>query len=180
MDGSTRSSRKLVSVHPVNGAQFLLEDGSLIPLRWSGAEHILSVYMEAVSAAVSAGLAQDYRVESDGRMKINWEEKSRSLFHQYGRYLLATLVVVLLVHDIFGTHGFLAMQHKRQEIQKVRTQLDFLNKENAVLEQERTDLKTDPRTIERIARDEMGMGKTGEIIIKLPALPSQAPPAAKP
>jgi len=113
-------------------------------------------------------------------MKINWEEKSRSLFHQYGRYLLATLVVVLLVHDIFGTHGFLAMQHKRQEIQKVRTQLDFLNKENAVLEQERTDLKTDPRTIERIARDEMGMGKTGEIIIKLPALPSQAPPAAKP
>ncbi len=104
-------------------------------------------------------------------MKSNWEDKSRSFLHHYGRHLLAFLVVVLLVHDVFGTHGFLAMQHKRQEIQKVKGQLDFLNKENAMLEQERTDLKTDPQTIERIARDEMGMGKTGEVIIKLPAPP---------
>src|SRR5437867_7579976 len=89
--------------------------------------------------------------------KTNTAEKFPPFLRQHGRALLALLVLVLLVHDIFGTHGFLAMRRKQLEIKKVTTDLDQLNKENLQLEQEVRELKTDPRKIEKIARDELGL-----------------------
>ena len=108
------------------------------------------------------------------------EEKLRQFARQYGRHLLILFVVVLVVHDIFGPHGFLVMRHKRQEIQKVNADIDRLNKENSGLEQDVKDLKTDPQTIRKIAREELGLAKPGEIIIKLPAQTPQEPAPAKP
>jgi cell division protein FtsL len=113
-------------------------------------------------------------------MKIHWNELPEKFWRAYGRLVLVTFVVVLLVHDVFGTHGFLAMRHKQQEIQKVSRALDKLNKENVLLEQDVQDLKSDPQTIRKIAREELGLAQPGEVIIKLPAPepPAQAP--AKP
>ena len=108
------------------------------------------------------------------------EETLRKLMHKYGRQLLAIFVVVLVVHDIFGPHGFLVMRRKQQEIQKVNAEIDRLNKENAALGQNVKDLKTDPQTIRRIAREELGLARPGEIIIKLPAQTPQEQPPAKP
>ena len=105
------------------------------------------------------------------------QEAARKLLNQYGRHLLVIFVVVLLVHDVFGPHGFLVMHRKQQEIQKVNAQLDKLSKENADLEQQIKDLKTDPQTIRKIAREELGLAQPGEIIIKLPAPPPENPPA---
>lgn len=112
-------------------------------------------------------------------MKIDLQEKLVRLVHEYGRHLLAIFVFVLLVHDIFGTHGFLAMRRKQEEIQKVNSELERLNKENATLQHEKQDLKTDPQTIRRIAREELQLAHPGEVIIKLPPPPppSEAPPA---
>jgi len=75
---------------------------------------------------------------------------------------------VLLVHDVFGTHGFIAMQRTAREIKKVQADLDQLNKENVELEQQVRDLKTDPHTIERLAREGSLLAKPGEVIIKIP------------
>jgi len=108
------------------------------------------------------------------------EEKLRKFAQQWGRQLLVLFVTVLVVHDIFGPHGFLVMRRKQQEIQKVNAEIDKLNKDNAALEQNVKDLKTDPQTIRKIAREELGLAKPGEIIIKLPAQSPQEPPAAKP
>lgn len=102
-------------------------------------------------------------------MTINFRESFTNLFENYGRHLLGVFVIVLCVHDVFGNHGFLVMRHKQQEIQKVRIELDRLNKENAGFEEDRKNLKSDPATIERIAREEFGQSRTGEIIIRLPA-----------
>lgn len=113
-------------------------------------------------------------------MTINFQESFKNLFSNYGRHLLAIFVVVLFVHDVFGNHGFLAMRHKQQEIQKVKTELDRLNKENADLEEHRKDLKSDPATIEKIAREEFGQSRPGEIVIKLPVQTSVDAAAAKP
>ena len=82
--------------------------------------------------------------------------------------LLGLLVLVLVVHDIFGTHGYLAMRRTKNEIKKVNANLEQLNKENAQLGQEVRELKTDPRKIEKIARDELGLARPGEVIIKIP------------
>jgi len=118
-----------------------------------------------------------------GSAKLNEmdaKEKFESLLKHYGPVLLGLLVLVLVVHDVFGTHGFLAMRHTQSEINKVLADLDQLNKENMQLEQEVRELKTDPHKIEKIARDELGLAKPGEVIIKIP-LSQQLPqnPTAK-
>lgn len=100
--------------------------------------------------------------------KVSAEEKLRSLLQHYGRGLLGLLIAVMIVHDVFGTHGFLAMRRTQSEIKKVKAGLDQLSKENATLEQEVKDLKTDPRLIEKIARDDLGLARPGEIIIRIP------------
>ncbi len=100
--------------------------------------------------------------------KMDATEKVQPLLRQYGRVLLGLLVLVLVVHDIFGTHGFLAMRRTQREIKKVTSELDQLNKENLQLAQEVKELKTDPHKIEKIARDELGLAKPGEVIIKIP------------
>jgi cell division protein FtsB len=99
-------------------------------------------------------------------MSVN--EKAGSFLRQYGGALLGLLVLVLVVHDIFGTHGYLAMRRTQREIRKVQTDLDQLNKENLQLEEEVKELKTDPHKIEKIARDELGLARPGEVIIKIP------------
>jgi cell division protein FtsL len=96
------------------------------------------------------------------------EEKIRSLMRQYGRGLLGLLMLVMIVHDVFGTHGFLAMRRTQSEITKVKADLDQLSKENAELAQEVKDLNSDPRLIEKIARDDLGLARPGEIIIRIP------------
>jgi cell division protein FtsB len=105
------------------------------------------------------------------------QDTARRLLSHYGRHLLVIFVVVLLVHDVFGPHGFLVMRRKQQEIQKVNATLDQLNKENAALEEQIKDLKTDPQTIRKIAREELGLAQPGEIVIKLPSPPPENPPA---
>lgn len=74
----------------------------------------------------------------------------------------------MVVHDLFGTHGFLAMRRTRNEIDKVKADITQLSKENADLEQQVKDLKTDPKLIEKIARDDLGLARRGEHIIRLP------------
>jgi cell division protein FtsL len=119
-------------------------------------------------------------VDFEGLMKIDREEQFRKWLQRYGRPLLAILVVFLVAHDVFGTHGFLAMRRKQLEIHKVNAELDRLTKENAALQRDITDLKTDPQTIRKIAREELGLAHPGEIIIKLPAQAPPEAPAAKP
>jgi cell division protein FtsL len=100
--------------------------------------------------------------------KASVEEKIWSLLRQYRRGLLGLLVLVMIVHDVFGTHGFLAMQRTQNEITKVKADLEQLSKENAALAQEVRDLNSDPRLIEKIARDDLGLARPGEIIIRIP------------
>ena len=102
------------------------------------------------------------------RENVAAEEKIRSLVRQYGRGLLGLLVLVMIVHDVFGTHGFLAMRRTQDEIRKVKANLEALSKENAALAQEVKDLNSDPRLIEKIARDDLGLARPGEIIIRIP------------
>jgi cell division protein FtsL len=110
---------------------------------------------------------------------IEQNKLTDKLLH-YAPHLMVVFVALLLVHDIFGTHGYLAMKQKQQEIQKIRRDLEKLNKENNQLQQNVQDLKSDPETIRKIAREEYGLAGRDEKIIKLPAQKPPAPTAAKP
>jgi len=104
-----------------------------------------------------------------GKLKKTQESNTLPAWlRQYGGTLLGLLLLALAVHDIFGTHGYLAMRHTQQEIDKVRADIDQLNKENLKLAQQVKELKSDPHKIEKIARDELGLARPGEVIIKIP------------
>ena len=92
----------------------------------------------------------------------------RALWHSYGRIVLALCIFALLVHDVFGTHGYLALRRTKREIEQVQKEIARLNKENAELAEEVQALRTDPNKIESIARDGLGLAKPGEVIIKIP------------
>jgi cell division protein FtsL len=95
-------------------------------------------------------------------------EKFKKVAQRQARALLALFVAVLFVHDIFGAHGYLSMRRTQDGIKKVQSEIQALNEENAALEQAVKDLKTDPRAIEKIAREELILARPGEIIIKIP------------
>jgi cell division protein FtsB len=84
------------------------------------------------------------------------------------RPILVLALFVLLLHDIFGVGGFLAMRRMQKEIKEVRDQIGRIKTENKSLADQVTALKTDPKAIERIAREEMGLARPGELIYKLP------------
>jgi cell division protein FtsB len=84
------------------------------------------------------------------------------------RQILFLALLALLVHDIFGAHGFMAMRRTQKEIQEIRQQIGKLNNDNKSLSSQVNSLKTDPNAVERIAREEMGLARPGEIIYKLP------------
>jgi cell division protein FtsB len=92
----------------------------------------------------------------------------KTLWQSYGRVVLTLCIAALVVHDVFGTHGYLALQRTKEEITKVQIDLVRLNKENAELQEEVIELRTDPNKIESIARDGLGLAKPGETIIKIP------------
>lgn len=100
--------------------------------------------------------------------KVDAGEKVAAFLRQYGGALLGLLLLVLVVHDIFGTHGYLAMRHTGREIDKVKAGIEQLTKENGQLAQEVQELKSDPDKIEEIARDDHGLARPGDTIIKIP------------
>jgi cell division protein FtsB len=164
VDASTLPGRKVLSVNCMDRAK---SNARMVPDSGTLERHERSS-------------VPGFRLDPKGRMKIDWEKQSGKLLHTYGRQLLVVFVVVLLVHDVFGTHGFLAMHRRQQEIQKVNVALERLNRENAALEQDVQDLKSDPQTIRKIAREELGLAEPGEIIIKLPAPEPPSPATPKP
>ena len=88
------------------------------------------------------------------------------------RYLLEIFGVALLalgIHDIFGAHGYLATRRSERQIEQLRGEIERLNRENQALTQNVSALKSDPAAIEKIAREEMGLARPGEMIFKVPA-----------
>ena len=99
---------------------------------------------------------------------------------QHGRTILALFVLALVVHDVFGTHGFIAMRHTQREIERVKKDIQRLNSENLQLNDQVKALKSDPHAIERIAREELQRAKPGEVIIRVPQLPPPTDQPVKP
>ncbi len=82
--------------------------------------------------------------------------------------MLAAGVLVLLVHDVFGDRGFLAMRRSQREAERLEQEISKLNEENRRISADIEALKSDPAAIERIARDEMGLARPGELVFTLP------------
>ena len=98
---------------------------------------------------------------------LSWSA-AEAFLRRNARQILGLALLALLVHDIFGTHGFIAMRRTQREIEQIRDEIGRINNENKSLADQVNSLKTDPKAIERIAREEMGLARPGELIYKLP------------
>jgi cell division protein FtsB len=90
-------------------------------------------------------------------------------------WFLVAGFVLLLLQDIFGTHGVLAMRRSQAEARTIQQEITQLDRENKKLQDHVKDLKTDPSTMECIAREDFGLARPGELIFK--TQPRAADPA---
>jgi cell division protein FtsB len=107
-------------------------------------------------------------------------EHFRDFLRRNLSWFIAAGLALLLLQDVFGNHGVLAMRRSQQEAREVQRQINQMNEENRQLEERVKALKTDPQAIERIAREEMGLARPGEYIFKLPPKPADGSMAASP
>ena len=113
--------------------------------------------------------------------KISFGEQFGAFLKAHATLLLAAGVALLLISDVFGTHGVLAMRRSQKQAEDIQKQIDQLNQENRQLEDRVKALKSDPAAVERIAREEMGLARPGEYIFKVqprPEQPSSKEPAS--
>jgi cell division protein FtsB len=92
----------------------------------------------------------------------------QTFMQRWGSTIFILLLMALVAHVLFAEHGFLAMRRAQKEMEKLQQDIAKLNADNKQLADEIQALKTDPKLIERIAREEMGLAKKGELIFKLP------------
>jgi cell division protein FtsB len=93
-------------------------------------------------------------------------EQMREFLRRNFNWFLAAGFALLLLQDIFGTHGVLAMRRTQQEATKIRMEINQLDDENRKLQERVKALKSDPATIERIARQEMHLYRPGELVFE--------------
>jgi len=83
---------------------------------------------------------------------------------RYATYILVLICIVLVVHEILGAHGFMALRQEKKEIESLQEQIRQLKDENAQLDKRIKELQSDPKAIERLAREGMGLARPGELI----------------
>ena len=97
---------------------------------------------------------------------ITFIEQLHLFLRRNFNWFLVGGLALLLLQDIFGTHGVLAMRRTQQQAADIRKEINQLDMENRKLLDRVKALKTDPATIERIAREENGLARPGEYIFK--------------
>jgi cell division protein FtsL len=81
-------------------------------------------------------------------------------------FVLGTVIalIALGVGSVFGDRGILNMLGEREKVESLRAELDELKAENARLSAEIADLRTSPRAIERLAREQLGLARADETV----------------
>ncbi|MGH9325335.1 MAG: FtsB family cell division protein [Terriglobia bacterium] len=96
---------------------------------------------------------------------IDWHQEG----FRRGAILATVFVLVALVlHGIYGSDGLVTLYHKRRELKTVAQHIQQLKHENLTLQREVQNLRSNPATIERYAREELHMARHNEIIYMLP------------
>ena len=87
-------------------------------------------------------------------------------FRRNALYFLIAGLVLLIVQDIFGTHGVMAMRRSQVEAGQIRAEINKLNEQNKQLTDEAGRLKSDPNAVEGAARAN-GLKRPGEVVFKV-------------
>jgi cell division protein FtsB len=76
----------------------------------------------------------------------------------------AIALIALAVGSVFGDRGILNLVARRRQVETLRAELGELRAENARLSSEIEALRTSPRAIERLAREELSLARPDETV----------------
>ncbi len=114
---------------------------------------------------------------------MNLWQKITELWAGWKRRLATAGVSFIAVYVayfvIFGANGYLAYRHKRVEYLKLQNEVEQIKAENEKLTGNIKSLKSDPKAIEKEAREQLRYAKPGEVIYVMPErkTPAATPPA---
>jgi cell division protein FtsB len=107
---------------------------------------------------------------------VSWLYGSRRRLATGG---IVVLTVWLFLHVMFGANGMVVYRQKRTEYQDMRRELNQLQKDNQRYNSQIEALKSDPKTIEKEAREQLHYAKPGEVVYVAPPPPPQVNPTDK-
>ncbi len=81
--------------------------------------------------------------------------------------LSGVLTIVFLVSFFFSDRGIAELQHARHRVNDLRTDIARLETDNARLRNEVESARRSTFAVEKIAREDLGMARTGERIYML-------------
>src|SRR5215470_8103147 len=82
--------------------------------------------------------------------------------------VLVLLFLALGVYQIRGANGLMALHRRRQEEREWQERNETLRRQNEELEKRVHELRTDPKAIEKIAREELMLASPGEKVLLAP------------
>jgi cell division protein FtsB len=104
---------------------------------------------------------------------ITFVQQMRDFLRRNATWFLIAGFVFLVLQDVFGAHGLIAMRRSQMEADAVQKEIQQLSDENQHLLNQAQSLKTDRSAIERAAR-EMGLSGPHELIFRLPPKPGES------
>jgi cell division protein FtsB len=126
-----------------------------------------------VQHAPQAEAALDYIIE---RTRPAW-----SILYRLRRRIATITVVVVAVglffHVMFGANGMVVYRQKRTEIKALQKEVSDLQQQSQAYQHQIEGLKTDPKAIEKEAREQLHYARPGEVVYVPPAPSNSAKPA---
>jgi cell division protein FtsB len=107
--------------------------------------------------------------EDRGRTQAGLRRKACLLFS-------VIVFIALVVGSLFGDGGILELLEENRRAVDLAQELEALRAENGRLAEQIQALRTSPRAIERLAREELGLAGPGETVYLI----REHPPTARP
>lgn len=83
-------------------------------------------------------------------------------------WLVAGVLALLLLAGVFGDKGVLQLWRLRADVEALHRDVQALEAENERLSRAIAELRDDPSVLERIAREELGLVRPGERVLRFP------------
>jgi len=116
--------------------------------------------------------AESPAIRSRVRRRVRHGAAVRERRRKIWTYGLLIVSGILMVNALIGEKGYLANLQAQREFQDGSESLRQLKEENVELAEKARRLKADPDALEEAAREELGMIKPGETLIRLSDRPT--------
>ncbi len=77
-------------------------------------------------------------------------------------------LLAMMALTVWGDRGLLAMWRMQSDLARLVREIEIIDQKNTTLAQEAQRLRTDLVYIEKIAREELGLVRPGEIVLEFP------------